>query len=259
VHKNLYFRNAAHFPAELLRVDESGTESSNGFMSPGTRRAVLAFNKDVWRARAVRPGHAGDGRLMAEHVVGAVVLKSCDCPQPAFVDCAKPPFKGPRGPSDPVVFENRAMQPLDLYFWNGTCEELISWDTIGGVQPGLQKPIQSTQGHTFRARGAASGQMLMQYTLNDVVLRACEEDEASARATRAGQLHVVVARLERERDVLRESLAFDLARLTAVLRAGLGNMTAQAALPAEPAVRSGAAVKTVPVSALGGLLLPLKW
>jgi len=105
-----------------------------GLMSPGTRRAVLAMEGEVWRARAVRPGHRGDGRLMAEHSVGPVRLRDCECPQPAFVDCAKPPFKGPRPFSDPVVFDNAAGVPLDLYYWNGTCEELVSWHLIGGVQ-----------------------------------------------------------------------------------------------------------------------------
>ena len=30
---------------------------------------------------------------------------------------------------------DRAAEPVDVFFWNGTCEELVSWDEIGGVQP----------------------------------------------------------------------------------------------------------------------------
>ena len=60
--------------------------------------------RQVWRVRAVRPGHVGDRRLMLEHRVGAVPVRECGCPQPPFVDCKKPPFMAKRWTiPDPVV------------------------------------------------------------------------------------------------------------------------------------------------------------
>ena len=121
---NVYFLNAAPFPVEVLQLDEKGVENSHGLIQPGTRRMRPSYQGDAWRARAVRPGHAGDRRLLAEHVVGPVPIEDCECPQIPFVDCSKPPTKrDPTHVSDPVVFDNRAGEPVDVFFYNGTCEE----------------------------------------------------------------------------------------------------------------------------------------
>ncbi|KAL1529075.1 hypothetical protein AB1Y20_000051 [Prymnesium parvum] len=213
--ENVYFRNASPFSVELLHVDHTGEEVSHGFLSPGLRRGLPTLHGDVWRARALRVGQTGDRRLLLEHRIGVVKLKDCECQQPSFVDCKKPPFKGPRDQliNDPVVFENHANAPVDLYWWNGTCEELISWDEVGGVQQHARKPILSTQGHNFRVREAYSGRMLMQHTLNDLVIRSCEED-----AEREAELFALQEQawsLEAERGLLREKLAGELSKLIA--------------------------------------------
>jgi hypothetical protein len=82
--ENVYFRNAAPYTAELLYVDTDGQEVSHGFLSSGLRRGLPTLHGDVWRARAFRPGHPGDHRLLLEQRIGAVELKDCDCPQPNF-------------------------------------------------------------------------------------------------------------------------------------------------------------------------------
>merc|ERR1712087_36993 len=187
---------------------------------------------DVWRARAVKPGQAGDGALLLEHQPSTVRMEACECEQPAFVDCEKPPFRGPRTTKvDPIVFENHAGLPVDLFWWNGTCEELISWDQVGGVQDMQSKPVHSTQGHTFRIRNAFTHQLLMQHTLSDVVIRGC--DDGSASEVRAGaeleSLRVQTAALAAEHRELHEKLAFELASLVSALEHAVGNRSAAAA------------------------------
>jgi hypothetical protein len=180
----------------------------------------LTAHGDVWVARAVRPGSASDKRLLLEHRVGAVPIEDCDCPQPAFVDCSKPISVRPLGMlSDPVVFENQAAEPVDLFFWNGTCEELVSWDQIGGVQPGQRKPLLSTSGHSFRLRSAATGRMLMAHTLNDVVVRGCDDGRE-------------VRYLEHHADLLRDRLSSALAELALALPAtnATGSQSAHASV-----------------------------
>jgi len=225
--ENIYFRNAAPHTVEILHVDQQGDEVSTGFLSPGLRRLLPTLHGDVWRVRALRPGHPGDQRLLLEHRVGTVELKDCECPQPSFVDCKKPPFMGPRNQliDDPVVFENFAPMPVDLYYWNGTCEELVSWNDVGGVQMGANKRLLSTQGHSFRARDAFSGRMLMQHTLNDLVVRGCDEEEERERSAELAALQQEVWSLEAERDTLREGLAAELSRLIAEMGASAANAT----------------------------------
>jgi len=106
---------------------------------------------------------------------------SADPPPPPVLQCSMEPFDGPRDvKNDPVTFENVAGYPLDLYYWNGTCEEKVSWGKAEGMQPFTRMEFESTHGHTFRARGAQSKRMLMQYTLSDLVIRPCDNTEQRA-------------------------------------------------------------------------------
>ena len=227
--KNLWFRNAARWPAEILSVTAEGEEVSQGFVAPDTRLPFEALHGEVWRARAVRPGHPGDRRLMLEEKVGVVPLRECECPQPAFVDCQKPPYMGPRWtPDDPVVFRNDHPTPVDLFWFNGTCEEIVSWNEIGGLMPQRMKRFKSTQGHTFRVRSAADGHMLMQHTLDDLVLRGCDDEEKLREREQLDALRIRTASLEQERDQLRDSLAARLNKLILALQAAPANSTSVA-------------------------------
>jgi len=144
--------------------------------------------------------------------------------------CAKPPFKGPRWTkSDPIVFHNRAGLPMDMFFWNGTCEELISWNDVGGLQPLQHKAVESTQGHTFRFRDAATRRLLMQHTLSDLVLRGCDDGSAEKNAESVESLRKTVSELEDEGESLRETLALELASLVSALHDLASNKSA--ALP----------------------------
>ena len=91
--ENVYFRNAASFTAEILRVDALGREASHGILPPGMRRALPTQHGDVWVARAVRPGTPSDRRLLLEHRIGTIPVDDCECPQPEFVDCSKGPVQ----------------------------------------------------------------------------------------------------------------------------------------------------------------------
>ena len=212
----------------------------SGVLAPGMRRALITQHGDVWIARAVRPGTASDRRLLLEHRVGAVPIEDCECPQPSFVDCSKPPQ--PRDDtviSDPLVFENRASEPVDVFFWNGTCEELVSWDEIGGVQPYRLKPLLSTQGHSFRLRSAASRRLLMAHTLNDLVVRACDDDDAALRGSSIDGLDALRAQttfFETEAARLRELLSGELSRLEMAIALHGSNDTA--AIPHAATVRA---------------------
>jgi len=280
--EHVYFRNAAPFPAEILRVDVQGKEISHGILPPGMRRALMTQHGDVWVARAVRPATAADRRLLLEHRIGAVPIEDCDCPQPQFVDCSKPPTQRDDAiVSDPVVFENRALEPVDVFFWNGacpglragsdgalagktslhllssrgvaacsrrfhslrrkrlrcpalplrsagTCEELVSWDEIGGVQPARHKPLLSTQGHAFRLRSAATRRFLMAHTLNDLMIRSCDEDEAVLRGSSIDGLDALRMEtrfFEQEALKLRQLLSTEIASLALALSSHQGNAT----------------------------------
>ena len=45
------------------------------------------------------------------------------------------------------------------------------------VQPYRSKPLMSTQGHAFRVRAAANRRLLTAHTLNDLVIRSCDDEE----------------------------------------------------------------------------------
>lgn len=221
------------------------------------RRALATQHSDVWVARAVRPGTASDRRLLLEHRVGAVPIDDCSCPQPVFTDCSKPPeMRDPEMIHDPVVFENRVGEPVDIFYYNGTCEELVSWDAIGGVQPFQRKPLLSTQGHSFRLRAAHSRRFLMAHTLNDLVLRACDDDDATATRHRRALdglegLRAQARFFERDTSALREQLAAEISRLTLALSVG-SNVTAGAADP--PMLGVSATLGVAPTGATWSML-----
>jgi len=153
------------------------------------------------------------------------------CPQ-----CAKPHFKGPRWTkNDPVTFENTAGAPVDLFYWNGTCEEMVSWDEVGGVQPLSQKRLQSTHGHTFRVRSAASQRLVMQHTLSDIVIRPCNSDEtrrsAPTASARAIALSRAAAQVHKENQKLRADLQSQLADLLQAMRSASANASVGWAQP----------------------------
>ena len=130
--ENVYFRNVSPHPAEMSRVSGDGVEVSHGLLLPGMRRATSTVHGDVWRARAVTSGKA-NGRLLMEHQIGAVQIHACECPQPAFVDCSKAPtIRDGSVVSDPIVFENQAAEPVDLFYFNGdrrTPTPFVPWTT----------------------------------------------------------------------------------------------------------------------------------
>ena len=173
---------------------------------------------------------------------------------PAPPACTPPLLHAPRLPPQ-VAFRNEAGAPVDLYWHNGTCEELISWPDIGGVQPGAQKLIQSTHGHSFRIRSAADGHMLMQHTLDDLVVYGCDEEEARAAARSLGALATSAAEAQRERDSLAEDLSSQLARLILALKEqGSANATAHSAQYAVAADGAAAPATALQAGAARSLL-----
>ena len=244
--RTLFWYNAAPHSAELLQVQIDGTETPLAILPPNVRRHFHLVHGDVLRARAVRPGHAADRQLLVEHEVSEVPIKDCDCPEPEFVDCSKPPFKGNRHDRiiNPVTFQNLANQPIDIFYWNGTCEELISWDEVGGVQPMSSKSFLSTQGHIFRARSAASRRMITQYTLSDIIIRSCEDDSTRRDWPDTTSLAVATAELKTENSNLRSALLDELATLLVALRGAVGNSSSALNPSNRPAsaLRNGLAV-----------------
>jgi hypothetical protein len=252
VHENVYFRNAARHPVDVFHVDGRGVEVARGVLPPGARRAAPTLHGDVWRARAP------NGRLLLEHRISTVQIHACDCPQPQFVDCSRGPTRREEGAvSDPVVFENRADEPVDLFYWNGTCEELVSWDEVGGVQPYARKPLLSTQGHSFRLRSATpSRRMLMAHTLNDVVIRGCTDDEEPREPSAADGLAALRAEathFESEAARLRERLAAELSKIALAVVSANGTVAHAAHSVYQPATAglASASVLSHLVSATG--------
>lgn len=136
---------------------------------------------------------------------------------------------GPRWTkADPVVFENRAGLPVDLFWWNGTCEELVSWPRIGGIQNMQQQGVQASQGHTFRIRNSFTQQLLMQHTLSDVVIRGCDDGSKLGARFELDMLRMQTAALAAERRELHDKLTFELASLVAALKNSAGNRSSLA-------------------------------
>lgn len=247
-HEHLYFRNEAPFGAELLYVNQEGHEESMGAIAPQSRRMIPTLQGDFWRARAIRPGRRGDRRLLLEHAVGPVVIKDCECPPREYVDCSRPrPVRDPNHVYDPVLFENRGGVPVDLFYWNGTCEELTTWNLVGGMQVGAQAPVQSKQGHAFRLRSAdPSRRLLFAHTLSDLVLRDCARDDEPERGGAArdglGALRGEVEHFAAERDRLRETLASELHRMLLALGGGNRSAASGGAGTAGGAAAGGAGV-----------------
>jgi hypothetical protein len=131
-----------------------------------------------------------------------------------------------------VTFVNDYGAPLDLFYWNGTCEELVSWNDIGGVQPFARKPMRSTHGHTFRARSAASGRMLMQHTLTDLVIRPCEANERGgitpSSSPRAVALARATADLARNNDLLKKAVEQQLSLIMLSLQSAANSSATRA-------------------------------
>ncbi len=161
----------------------------------------------------------------------------------------------PAFPYDPVAFHNRASVPLDLFYWNGTCEELTSWNLVGGIQAGAMAPILSRQGHSFRLRTAdASRRLVFAHTLSDLVIRGCDdaggEEARAGEAAGAAELLSETLFFEAERDRLRESLSAEMHRLVRALRRGSNATEAADAWawggPARATAWVGAAGNAVP-------------
>lgn len=124
----------------------------------------------------------------------------------------------------------------------GTCEELISWDEVGGVQRSARKHIRSTQGHNFRVRDAHSGRMLMQHTLNDLVIRSCDQEGEKGKDSEMTSLQLEIKTLEDEHEALRAQLFGELSRLIADIGAAMPNSTANASHAASFSVSEHGAI-----------------
>ena len=124
--KGIYFSTTRPRPQHRSSLSTPTASSTPSSCSPPKirKKCYGPFHGQVYRARVVRPGHPQDGQLLLEYKVDDVPLKNCECPQPEFVDCSKPPFTGARNDviHNPVTFKNVANEPLDLFYWNGTCE-----------------------------------------------------------------------------------------------------------------------------------------
>lgn len=143
----------------------------------------------------------------------------------------------------------------------GTCEELVSWDEVGGLQPARRKPLLSTQGHSFRLRSAADRRLLMAHTLDDVVIRGCSDEEHAKRSRPDGlaALRAETSFFEQEHARLREALSQRLSTLLLALQStnGTAGVAAQwgvppAAYPPKlPAVSASSATSAHLVTAKG--------
>ncbi|KAG8460563.1 hypothetical protein KFE25_013213 [Diacronema lutheri] len=240
--EKLFVRNDSPLPARLLRVDEAGDEFEHALLPPAGRITVDTAQGIVWRARAPVPANAdggadgGRGRLLLEHKVQPVRIDACACPPRVAPACHRPPFRGYRTTWDPVVFENASPHALSLEWFDGACEEALRVGRSTELPPFASVRFIATYGHTFRAR-AASGVLLREHTIGDVVIRACGDERAAARAPAAaadarsaaeeegeGEAHAArAAALVAGNNALRLELASALRQLSALR--GLANAT----------------------------------
>ena len=169
-HSTLAFFNAATTPVALDWLAGNGSVKSHvGVVRPGATRRVSATTGDVFSAVSTT-----DGTLLMEYLTSPSVVRACECDDTPLVLCP------PRAPSshnaserpqyEPAGFLNQAGSPIDIYMNGRDCEHLL---TAEGMEHGRQVYFASWFGQQFRARLRSSGQLLLEHTVGQVIIRPC--------------------------------------------------------------------------------------
>ena len=197
------FRNESPHTVTLYRV-RSMKEQLNPLglqaatLAPSETKKLTCDVGDTFTAKVFAPGTPNHNSLLMAHDVSRVYITDQKCADTESVPCNRKPFKSEYRwtPPDSFLFSNTLHEPVDLYYWDGACEE-----HVGHVLEKADHHIQSTIGHTFRIRRNSTQGLLHEYRLKEVVIKGLEDEdlEFSEKASALfDRLHV---------SVLKESIA----------------------------------------------------
>ena len=159
------FHNKSPNPVNIYRVSSMHRQLDpmgliERTIHPGERSKISCMIGDTFTATSTI-----DDRLLLAHDVARVYVDNSECMTPELKLCKRRPFDASMRwtPPDSFMFTNRADVQIELYFWDGHCEE-----PVGNVAPGADHHIQSSIDHTFRVRRSDTKQLIKNYTLQEV-------------------------------------------------------------------------------------------
>lgn len=183
------FNNEASFPVDLYKVSKIQKELNplgliQASLQPGEKRKLNCEVGDTFTARVNSPGTKYDKLLLLAHDVGRIYISDNLCEQIELISCDRKPFTADKRwtPPDSLIFTNKYSETINLYFYDGVCEEIV-----GTVHPDMDHHIQSTVGHSFRIRDI-SGKLLQEHTFKEIPIRGLESDEDYEISERASAL-----------------------------------------------------------------------
>jgi len=169
------FKNNASFPVSLEKiVDKRQTHVENMVtILPNEKRKVTCLIGDTFSARAIAPGKSFDETLLLVHDVSRVYISDNKCEDTTRINCKRVPFTADKRwtPPDSLMFSNRNKGLVNLFYYDGTCEE-----HVGTIQENNDHHLQSTLGHLFRIRDA-NDTLLQEHTLSEIIINDLQSEE----------------------------------------------------------------------------------
>jgi len=179
------FKNNATFPVSIENiVNKRNTHVENTIILPNQHKKITCLVGDTFSARAIAPGKKIDDTLLLVHDVSRVYIHDNACEEVEHTPCKRVEFTADKRwtPPDALMFSNRNSMVVNLFYYDGTCEE-----QVGTVQEHTDHHIQSTIGHTFRIR-SQNNTLLQEHTLSEVVINDLKTEEDFDISDRASML-----------------------------------------------------------------------
>jgi hypothetical protein len=185
---NVAFKNNAEYPVNIYKT----SYNTNSLNPAGVVEATLSIGQsiklpclvgDTFTAKVNSPASPYNDLLLMAYDVSRVYLRDQTCESAPILKCERKPFTGDMRwtPPDSLMFSSLSEHSLDLYYWDGACEEYV--DTIRNQN---DFHIMSTLGHSFRIRNSQSQSLLLEYTYEEIVIKGLDENndyEISEKAT----------------------------------------------------------------------------
>lgn len=185
---NVAFKNNAQYPVDIYK----STHNKNTLNPSGMIEKTLNIGEtakfpcivgDTFTAKINSPSSHYDGMLLMAYDVSRVYIREGECDaETKLLSCNRKPFNGDMRwtPPDSLMFSSFSKDPIDIYFWDGQCEE-----KVGTISENGDQHIMSTIGHTFRMRNRQNNKLLLEYEYEEIVINSLDENnyEISEKAT----------------------------------------------------------------------------
>lgn len=181
------FENQSPYDVDLYRVRTMSKQLNplglvEAKLVPGEEKKISCDCGDTFTIKINSPGHKYDQMLLMSHDVSRVYIHDHQCLQEKLIVCDRKPFTADNRwtPPDSFMLSNTHENTVDLYYWDGICEE-----KVGTVLPNENHHLQSTIGHVIRVRD--SEKLIQEHTLEKIIIQAFQNDddyEFSEKATK---------------------------------------------------------------------------